>query len=190
MIEVVAIGGAPGTGKSTLMRRILDLLGGIGRQGKAEQLTLKLLRGYTFKVPQIMVLGIYGSEVTFPGTDRLSMAVQPECLQWLEHMNRSREWHGWRVFFEGDRLCNSKFFKECQRLKIPFRLILLECSNDEQQRRFRERGSQQPENFIKGRATKYLNLARSFPHTVLSNELPSHSETWAAMILSGVIASD
>lgn len=187
MIEVVVIAGVPGAGKSTVM---LEIIKKLGDYRSAKPFALGLVRGLEFSDPKMraMILGIYDG-APFPGTDRLSMAVQPQAIAFLAHLHSSREYRGWRVFLEGDRLSTASFFEALRKSGIPFKLYFLDVTDAEQQDRFRRRGSNQPATFLRGRATKIANLKARFPHTVLENGDGQSSE-WASVILRGVTGED
>ena len=74
--NITLIGGEPCSGKSTLVKEII-------KQEKINKYFEydKILKGYYNK--DYIVLGLY-EDSTFPGTDRLSMAVQPKFIKYLE----------------------------------------------------------------------------------------------------------
>lgn len=181
MIEVVALAGVPGAGKSTVMLEIIKRLGDFR---EASPFALGLVRGYEFAKAKAMVFGIYDG-APFPGTDRLSMAVQPQAIDFLAHLHGSKEYRGWRVFLEGDRLSTASFLDALSFKRIPFKFYVLEVTPEEQAERFKKRGSNQPATFLQGRATKIARLKARFPHTVIENG-DGQAREWASVILRGV----
>ena len=79
-LSCVAIGGVPATGKSTLMRRIIELA---KEQTSLTTWKYGLLNGYMFA--DVLIIGTYPENETFGGTDRLSMASP-------KHMEKFIEW--------------------------------------------------------------------------------------------------
>jgi Predicted ATP-dependent serine protease len=163
MIQVCAIGGEPATGKSTLAIRLLEEL---SKKEHPRQFRLSFVRGLEFRSEKLFVLGVYEG-TTFPGTDRLSMAVQPETINWLTFMNQAETWHGWQVLFEGDRLCTGSFFSALSQQVISFRLFLTVCNQQELANRRATR--KQSAIWLKGRAAKWDGLQRAWPCQMLPN---------------------
>ena len=102
-MKVVAIFGEPGSGKSTLMRRVLCELG-FAKDTLKEDFKLVPYHKHENKY----VLGKYEEGEVFAGTDRMSMAVQPEAIKFLDTLPNDSV-----VFFEGDRLCTASFLEHC-----------------------------------------------------------------------------
>ena len=103
-MKVIAIGGEPGSGKSTLMKEILKHL--------EKYVYIKCYDSFKL-VPYIQcgsvyILGKYDEGETFSGTDRMSMAVQPEAIKFLASLNKDSI-----ILFEGDRLFTSSFLEHC-----------------------------------------------------------------------------
>lgn len=88
----------------------------------------------------------------FPGTDALSMSVQPRVVQWLADMLPGY------VIAEGDRLANGKFFDSVLDLGYELKLLVLNGSEVAALHR-RIRGSNQDETWVRGRQNKAYNLA-------------------------------
>jgi len=155
MRTVIAIGGSPGTGKTTLMRAFM-------RDKVWETVEpKKTLSTLYCRDLDLYILGKYAEGEVFAGTDRLSMAVQPVLEAWMTT-------HQSHVLFEGDRVFNQSFLEflltlsdtevHIDFLRVPQSILL---------QRYRDRGSNQSEQFLKGRATKYQNLMGNFalrPH--------------------------
>lgn len=148
MMKILGLGGAPCSGKSTIARYLLQ---GLELQG----FKYKRLRGHVDQGQKFVVLGLYPGEEMFGGTDKLSMSVMPDALQWLELMHGKRE--PYRIFFEGDRLFVEKFLRACQRRGVCL-FPVLQVAAQERANRKEERGDTQNEKFVKGRTTKYERL--------------------------------
>lgn len=153
MKKVLAIGGRPGTGKSTLMKEFMTQFTDWERQKPVPLVDIE----YS-EAGDIAVIGKYDEGETFSGTDRLSMAVQPNALEFV------RDWRApSKIIFEGDRLFNGSFLRDLMDLKdVDLHVILLNAPQDILTARYIERGTDQTEKFLQSRATKYSNLLMSF----------------------------
>jgi len=145
MITIIA--GMPCTGKTYLMNTIRSKLNNV------EVLKDGLVNYEMYRKEDIIILGKYdGSK--FEGTDRLSLSVQPEAIQFvIKHRNS-------KILIEGDRLFTQSFITKLSEKKIKIRLIYLDTSFDYLIKRFRARGQIQNDKFLKGRFTKMVNIAR------------------------------
>ena len=96
--KLIAVGGQPGTGKTTLFRKFME--------GKTwiEVEPAKLVSAMYNVEMDLYILGKYQEGETFAGTDRLSMAVQPELQKWIQT-------HNCNILFEGDRVFNQSFLE-------------------------------------------------------------------------------
>jgi hypothetical protein len=178
---VVAIGGEPATGKTLLMLKLIEKL---SAETEGFTFTFKKLRGTSFG--NVHVFGIYNGQ-TFQGTDRLSMAVQPDAIEFIGHLPSTD-----RVVFEGDRLFNGKLFVQLSKLGRSLQVVLLQASEGEKVRRHRLREDDQTPAFLRSRATKYRNIANgTYPGSsevqaewhLRQSELPAHVETNAAFLI-------
>ena len=79
-MRIIAIGGEPGAGKSTLMKRVIE------HYNMEPKYDSYKLVPYLQK-NNIYVLGKYEEGEVFSGTDRMSMAVQPEAIKFLGTLN-------------------------------------------------------------------------------------------------------
>lgn len=151
------IGGMPVSGKTTLMRRIRDQLG---------EMTLEkhgLLRYENY--PKHVILGIYADDI-FDGTDKLSMAVMKDAVDFLKENQKT-------VLVEGDRLFTSKFLNSAKALNYKVVINILQVDDTaEIARRFAQRGEMQDIKFLKGRHTKLENIKQNFPHIVINSNNP------------------
>lgn len=94
--------GLPASGKSTIVR-------GLKKQHKCTIAGKhKTFRYHTNEAGDVVIAGIYdmGDTFVFEGTDRLSMSVLPEAIEFLKANKNIR-----LFIWEGDRFTNYKFFK-------------------------------------------------------------------------------
>lgn len=144
-MRVIAIGGEPGSGKSTLMKEIINHYG-VEPKYDAFKLVPYLQK------ENIYVLGKYEEGEVFSGTDRMSMAVQPEAVKFLASLPTDSV-----VLFEGDRLFTASFLEHCMD-KYDLRIIYLSTTKQIREERYKERGSNQNETWLQGRETKISNI--------------------------------
>jgi broad-specificity NMP kinase len=148
--KLIAVGGQPGTGKTTLFRKFIE--------GKKwiEVEPAKLVSALYNEEMDLYILGKYQEGETFAGTDRLSMAVQPEMQKWIQT-------HNCNILFEGDRIFNQSFLEFAMGLpNTDLQVVYLKTTKEVLEQRYKDRGSDQSETFLKGRATKYSNLLSNF----------------------------
>jgi len=149
MKKIIALGGEPATGKTTLMWRIID--SAADWQKIEPKKTLSVIRSESL---DLTILGKYDRSEQFAGTDRLSMSVQPAATEFIKEATGN-------ILFEGDRLFNRKFIDAIISCNCSFSLIYIEASRDELQSRHVDRKDTQTETFLKSRQTKYSNIVRS-----------------------------
>jgi len=150
-MHILYLIGGPGTGKSTLMRA---LTAGATRTPKAQAtVPHELLRFPGDDIPSGAEIGLRRPD--FPGTDTLSMSINPIASAALT----DGTWSTTRVLFgEGDRLANQAFLSTAHthhNLHVVFlrtdpRTVVERCS---------QRGSSQDETWLRGRITKSERLA-------------------------------
>lgn len=148
--KLIAVGGQPGTGKTTLFRKFME--------GKKwiECEPAKLISAMYNEEMDLYILGKYQEGETFAGTDRLSMAVQPEIQKWIQTINSN-------ILFEGDRIFNQSFLEFSMGLdQTDLQVIYLKAPKEILEQRYKDRGSDQSEQFLRGRETKYSNLLSNF----------------------------
>jgi broad-specificity NMP kinase len=150
MRKLMAVGGQPGTGKTTLFRKFMESYQWETVEPK------KMLPALYCKELDLYVLGKYEDGETFAGTDRLSMAVQPVAQSFVAETTSN-------ILFEGDRIFNQSFLEFAMGLEnTDLQVLYLKVPNDLLKQRYADRGSDQSETFLKGRATKYNNILSNF----------------------------
>lgn len=163
MIPAVYIVGGAGSGKSTFMKELLQYLGyGLGpladlherRNAKA----LVALRGHQLHPPIGSTPGIYLGKMrdSHPGTDGLDRASHQVGIEWLERgMHEQYRF----VLAEGFVLATKGFLAALDE-HTDLLLVSLWVGPEERERRFKERGTNQSENFVKSTATAAFNRTR------------------------------
>ena len=150
MRKIVAVGGSPGTGKTTLFRKFMES----HTWEKVEP--KKMLPAMYCKDLDLYVLGKYEDGETFAGTDRLSMAVQPIAQEFVKECQSN-------ILFEGDRIFNQSFLEFAMNLsEVDLQVVFLKAPKSVLEQRYKDRGSDQSAQFLKGRETKYSNLLSNF----------------------------
>jgi len=150
MRKLIAVGGSPGTGKTTLFRKFMEDYNWVTVEPK------KMLPALYCEELDLYVLGKYEDGETFAGTDRLSMAVQPVATEFVKETKSN-------ILFEGDRIFNQSFLEMCMELpNTDLQVVFLKVPKPLLEQRYKDRGSEQSETFLKGRETKYSNLLSNF----------------------------
>lgn len=146
MRKILGVIGRPGTGKTTLFREILS-------EGNWEKKELvKLVNSLYNKSKDLHVLGKYEEGEIFAGTDRLSMSCLPEVRKFVFEVNSN-------ILFEGDRLTSGVFFEFLSEQKdTEVKILVISAKENLLKERYIERGSDQSEQFLKGRITKLNNI--------------------------------
>jgi hypothetical protein len=139
--------GAPGVGKSALMAELLAEHRALGTVNK------KPFAHVAF--PGGLYLGD-AERPNFPGTDALSMAVQPQVEDFIT------ESRPLRIVAEGDRLANDKFFQFLRRTGYHLTVAYLTAEPRTLAARRRERGSNQNPTWMRGRESKSERLANQW----------------------------
>ena len=174
-MPVVGIGGLPATGKSALVKSLVNRLGG---WVEFKPFQLGVVRGYYATEFGLLLIGLYGQE-TFPGTDRLSMAVQAPAIDLIREAASNPALRICRVLFEGDRLFTPSFVTAIREdSRISLRMLVLTASQEVLEQRRRQRLSVQSASWIAGRATKLRRLTESFPDNfqTVTNETPEDAQ--------------
>ena len=163
--RIIAIGGIPASGKTTLMRNIIK------HYMPLKTFKYKLVQGLYNRQQNIYIIGIYTNEL-FSGTDKLSMAVQPHFIELLKKVPRGT------FLFEGDRLFNQSLFD-----KVKCEKIILETDSNVIESRHVERNDTQTERFKKSKQTKIQNIINKNNVTLM----PNNNQTEAKDILNYII---
>lgn len=150
MKKIIAVGGRPGTGKTTLFRKFIEQY----EWDKVEP--KKLVPALYNKELDLYILGKYEEGDTFAGTDKMSMACQPNVQEFILETSSN-------VLYEGDRIFNQSFLEfASEQSDVDLTVIYLKVAEGTLQERYDERGSNQSETFLKGRETKYNNILSNF----------------------------
>ena len=160
MKSIIAIIGAPGTGKSTLMKQWMERWDWeYDRDGLVDH----------YVSGDLIVLGKYEEGEVFGGTDKLSMSVAPEVEKFLDkHEDKI-------ILFEGDRLNSKKFFHTVLDKGWNLKIVALDVPQEERERRYAERGSDQDPTWLQGRISKVENVIEEFgPQQTLFGEEEGH----------------
>jgi len=176
-MKIIAVGGVPGTGKTTIVRKIIDRIEDWEVVKPAD-----LLDSIYSPALNLYVLGKYQPWYTgegyAQGTDRLSMAVQPKAIEFLQTCKSN-------ILFEGDRLFTQGFLEACSEIG-DLSIFLLNSDKTTLQERYDERGSEQSEQFIRSRATKYSNLGTNFELMPLIEDCPNNNLDEQKIILDKI----
>jgi energy-coupling factor transporter ATP-binding protein EcfA2 len=141
--------GEPGSGKSTLAAHLTR---GVAHAKREQPFAHMLYASGVYELGK--------RRPDFPGTDALSMSVQPMVLSWM------RQTRPFLILGEGDRLGTASFFDEAE--EAGFKVWLYVFDGAEQaalQRRIR--GSDQDESWVDSRRTKVANIAKDRKHVRL-----------------------
>jgi len=144
-MKIIAIGGEPGSGKTTLMKKIIEYLAPEPRYNEFK------LVPYLNK-NNVYILGKYEDNEIYSGTDRMSMAVQPAAIEFLKTLPKNSI-----VLYEGDRLFTASFLEHCLD-NYELDIIYLSTDSGVRKNRYKERGSEQNEIWLQGRETKISNI--------------------------------
>tara|TARA_Y100000361_G_C11152044_1_gene341733 strand:+ start:66 stop:596 length:531 start_codon:yes stop_codon:yes gene_type:complete len=172
---LIAIGGIPAVGKSTIVKKfITDNI-------NWKTFKFKKVYGHFTEKLNLMIVGKYVVGDVFSGTDKLSMAVQPDFEDFLEKYNKHN------ILFEGDRLFNIKTLKKAKEL-INTKVYIIESKHTDD--RHIQRNDNQSEKFIKGRITKIENVKNYLNgnYTLLNNDLETDIEKNYNIILGNLIS--
>jgi hypothetical protein len=160
MVRVIAMGGEPATGKTTLMFRLISM---------ADDWVIskpeKLLDAMYSKKLNLYILGKYANDGNvFQGTDRLSMAVQPDANAFFSNLayESNADGHNVNVIFEGDRLFNGKMLDKLSELfPNDFKVLILTVKDSTLDQRHIDRKDDQDDKFKNSRKTKISNIMGS-----------------------------
>ena len=114
----------------------------------------------------------------FPGTDTLSMSVNPKAIQFVQD-------HPGLIVGEGDRLANTPFLSACPDLLLIHLDAPIRVAAERASQRAAELGVPiQSPAWWKGRVTKVNNLLARFPHVTVNAQTPRED---VAEVLRGLL---
>ena len=157
-MRVIALGGQPCTGKSTVMNSFIESVSDSWERIEPQ----KLVVGERHK--NLFVIGKYFNlkeeHKMFPGTDLTSMAVMPEFKKYVEQNKDKNE----VVIFEGDRLVSHNLLTWLSDTigEENLFIIMLDVPQSVVNQRHIDRNDTQTEQFIKSRQTKYETIESDF----------------------------
>ena len=177
--NVLAIGGPPASGKTTLMKQIFAMADDWSEKVQP----VKLLDGYYSKKLNTWILGVYEDSVgTFQGTDKLSKSVPPQLVKFVRD-NASKPVN---ILFEGANVVTAKTLGEVIDCDVNFALLRLMVAGSLKQSRHKSRGDKQNDQFKKAKETQIENVATNpkiFDSVVeVRNENRKDQETILKMI--------
>ena len=168
MRKLIAIGGLPASGKTTIMKEFMK-----GKELERKTPKDLVVTMYDKKY-DLHIVGDYSDpDEPFPGLDRLSMAVQPKAIEFLNETNSN-------ILFEGDRLFTASFLEAASELvdknMLDLRIVMINADPLIVEQRHKDRKDSQSEQFIKGRATKYENIRSSLVLMPYIQEVSNNNE--------------
>jgi dephospho-CoA kinase len=148
---IIALGVEPASGKTTILKKV-----------KANYTLTPFKYGKVYGEcnldNRLYFIGVFDGS-TFEGTDRLSMAVQPDFIKLLNYIE------GGVVIFEGDRLFNQSLFN----LNYNFIKVVIKATDETLQQRHKRRRDSQSPFFIKSKRTKIKNILENNDCVVFNN---------------------
>jgi hypothetical protein len=158
-MKIVYYIGCPGVGKTTRMR---EIIAEYSKVEESEFVKEGLVTYHLFAKQKVIILGKY-DEGTFAGTDTWSKGVGPKFRQWL--LDNRESYRGWVVLGEGERLSNSPNM-DAMFAEESMKLVCLEVSDAELERRRAARNNTQSPSWMKGMQTRIANLCNKYPYEV------------------------
>lgn len=165
--------GAPGVGKSSVMRELLRPW----NVGEYVRLTEREMFGHHLYDAPRDYKGVYLGHLRpeFPGTDALSMSVQPEAIKWLRQDDGGQDF----IFGEGARLGNAAFLEELA-LRSTLTIVLLTADPETVEARLQARpdsgdhktgrtGRSQDKKWREGQATRCRNAVEKMAPLLSTN---------------------
>ena len=155
---IVMIGGVPCSGKSTLTRNILSVL---GSAEFVEPMKLFPCQKHELfpcqKHDDVLVVGRYPEGETFGGTDRISYGAISKFRDFIDQEAPKHP----HIFLEGDRFFRAKdieWLLDNHQAKV----YILTVSAEEEKRRHLERQDTQTEKWLQGRHTQISHILTNF----------------------------
>ena len=153
--------GQPGTGKTT---RMWEKLRELRKQEQDELVKEGYVRYHKFEEQKVIIFGVYEEGAVFAGTDRLAKTAPPKFREWI--VANKEKYAGWVLLSEGERFSNSPTLDHLFE-HTNMKLVCLEVSEAELERRRAARNNTQDPKWMKGMATRIANLCSKYPHEVL-----------------------
>jgi hypothetical protein len=156
--------GLPGSGKSTLVRTVLDGVPAIPvADGPVPHITY-----WDAAHTEVKLVQLGRMRAVFGGTDALGMSIQPKAVWLLDN------WIYGDVpcIAEGDRLGNATFFAAVREMGWQLQVVYLQVPTALAQERANQRGSRYTAVWYKGRITKISNLVKAEKPLVLDGTKP------------------
>jgi dephospho-CoA kinase len=167
----------PAVGKTTIAKRFIK------QSDIWSKKKFKKLRFMENKSRKLIVLGIYPEDGTFLGTDLLSMAVQPDAVEFIQ--KHSKMFKDYDYFMEGDRLNNNKFYNEIKEF-VQLKILVVKADEHVMKCRHIARSDSQSEQFLKRIETKISNIALSQKVITMENNTEEDSENIFSFINSNI----
>lgn len=168
--KVIYIAGVPASGKSSLFKLLRQRLFDGATEFKAGK-----VRGIKSDCGHYIMLGVFDG-TTFEGTDKLSMTVIGDAIDYIDRLNGSIENHV--VFVEGDRLFNYRFISETRAL-----LLLIDANEYVLRQRHAARGDAQTDTFLKSRRSKVENFISKHKVMRIWNNTPEDQQRILSFII-------
>jgi len=146
MPHLVALGGIPAVGKTTIIKQFFSNF------DNWKLFKFKKLYGHYNELLNLIILGKYEKNELFAGTDKLSMAVQPDFEEFID-----KDKPPYNILFEGDRLFNIKTLSKVK-TKMSLQVYIILSNNTK--KRHIDRKDNQSEKFIKSRITIIENIKK------------------------------
>lgn len=161
---IIMIGGIPCSGKSTLMRSIIQEM---GSHEDVEPMKLFPCQ----KHGDVLVVGRYPTGETFGGTDKISYGAISKFRDFIEQEKPKHK----HIILEGDRFCRAKDI-EWLLSEHDAKVYILKVSPEVESERHTIRGDEQSEKWLQTRRTLISNLQTNF---LLMGELEiRQTDTW------------
>jgi broad-specificity NMP kinase len=173
-MKVIAIGGDPGSGKSTLMKRLIEYYTPTKKYNEFKLVPY-------LQNNNLYILGKYDEGEVFSGTDRMSMAVQPEAIKFLASLPDNSI-----VLYEGDRLFTASFLEDCAD-KYELKIIHLSTNPEVRERRYKERGSEQNVTWLRGRESKINNILTNMTLLFFVESFSNNDESEQEIVYQSII---
>jgi hypothetical protein len=129
----------------------------------------------------IYILGKYDEGEVFSGTDRMSMAVQPEAIKFLASLSEDSI-----VLYEGDRLFTASFLEDCAE-KYDLKIVHISTRADVREERYKERGSNQNVTWLQGRESKINNILTNMSLLFFVDSFPNNDMFEQEIVFQTVI---